>query len=78
MIEFHTLTVDSRGHTDVIDITAKVAACVKGDAIAVVFVSGLTAGITTIEYEHGLVKDIREAWEKIAPEKADPPSPKRS
>ncbi len=30
---------------------------------------GSTAGITTIEYEPGLVKDIKIAYEKVAPEK---------
>jgi secondary thiamine-phosphate synthase enzyme len=30
-------------------------------------VVGSTAGITTIEYEPGLVEDLRKAFEKIAP-----------
>ncbi len=33
MIETRSFSVDSRGHTDVIDITAKVAACVRGDGM---------------------------------------------
>ena len=32
-----------------------------------VFVSGSTAGITSIEYEPGLLKDLPEAFEKLAP-----------
>src|SRR5688572_30260727 len=60
--------LETQGHTDVIDITAQVAEAVEGDGVAVVFISGSTAGITTIEFEPGLVKDIREAFEKIAPE----------
>ena len=32
-----------------------------------VFVTGSTAGVTTIEYEPGLVADIKEAFERIAP-----------
>jgi secondary thiamine-phosphate synthase enzyme len=38
--------------------------------VAVVFVPGSTAAVTTIEYEPGLVKDVKEAFEKIAPEGA--------
>jgi secondary thiamine-phosphate synthase enzyme len=33
-----------------------------------VFVVGSTAGLTTIEYEPGLVHDIKKAFERIAPE----------
>ena len=37
------------------------------DGMALVFVAGSTAGITTVEYESGLVSDLKEAFEKIAP-----------
>jgi secondary thiamine-phosphate synthase enzyme len=57
---------------DVIDITEKVAATVQESGlqagIAVVFVPGATAAVTTIEHEPGLVDDIKAAIERIAPE----------
>jgi secondary thiamine-phosphate synthase enzyme len=34
---------------------------------ALVFVSGSTAALTTIEYEPGLLKDLPAAFERIAP-----------
>jgi len=34
---------------------------------ATLFVTGSTAGITTIEYEEGLVKDFSELMEKLIP-----------
>ena len=34
------------------------------------FIPGSTAGLTTIEYEPGLLKDIPETFEKIAPQNA--------
>ena len=37
----------------------------------VLFVSGSTAGITTIEYELGLVKDLRDMFERIVPSSFD-------
>ena len=46
------------------------AALVRSDlraGTATVFVPGSTAGLTTVEIEPGLVKDLREAFEKIAP-----------
>ena len=36
--------------------------------ICLVFVSGSTAGITTIEYESGAVSDLKRALEQMAPE----------
>ena len=38
------------------------------EGLATVFVSGSTAGITTLEFESGLVKDIRDFFERIVPQ----------
>lgn len=69
MIRTETFRVRTRGHTDIVDITSRVAELVRGRGIATVFVSGSTAGITTIEYEPGLLQDLKDAFEKIAPER---------
>ena len=66
-----SVEISTRGHTDIIDITPQVER-VLGDAKLkrgnlTVFVSGSTAGITSIEYEPGLLKDLPEAFEKLAP-----------
>ncbi len=64
-------TISTKGRGDVIDITAKVAkeAQLSGvdDGLAVVFVPGSTAAITTIEYEPGVINDLKKVLEKIAP-----------
>jgi secondary thiamine-phosphate synthase enzyme len=64
----------TRGNTDVVDITSKVSELVRGSGVAegvvTLFVVGSTAGLTTIEYEPGLVQDLKEAFEKIAPARA--------
>ncbi|HDD46092.1 MAG TPA: YjbQ family protein, partial [Candidatus Aenigmarchaeota archaeon] len=71
MVEFYRVRVRTKGNTDVIDITQHVADAVeksnKKDGIAVVFVPGSTAAITTIEYEPNLVKDIKNIMEKLVP-----------
>lgn len=63
--------VSTKGHTDVIDITKTVGQLVTKHKLktgnVTVFVSGSTAGVTTVEYEPGLVKDLPEAFERIAP-----------
>lgn len=65
------LQVSTKGHTDIIDITKSVAQLLAKhklkDGNATVFVSGSTAGVTTVEYEPGLVKDLPEAFERVAP-----------
>lgn len=38
---------------------------------ATVFVAGSTAGVTTVEFEPGLVKDLNEFFQKIIPEGPD-------
>lgn len=65
------LRLQTRGDTDVIDVTEDVARCVSESGItsgtATVFIPGSTAGVTTIEYESGAVRDFREAVDRIAP-----------
>ena len=62
---------NTKGFTDVIDITPEVKSLLNKhrlkDGQVTVFVGGSTGGITTIEYESGLLKDLPEALEKIAP-----------
>ena len=64
--------VPTKGYTDIVDITGRVAEAVKKSGltsgIALAFVAGSTAGITTIEYESGAVSDLKRALEQIAPE----------
>jgi secondary thiamine-phosphate synthase enzyme len=66
-----TFSLSTRGFNDIIDISSSVQKLAAKTGIkngqATIFVSGSTAGITTIEYEPGLIKDLPEALEKIAP-----------
>jgi secondary thiamine-phosphate synthase enzyme len=64
--------ISTQGHTDIIDITSQVKEVLSKSRLKegqlTVFVSGSTAAITTIEYEPGLLKDLPDALEKVAPE----------
>ena len=64
-------TVNTAGNTDIIDITKEVQNCVyqhaQKNGLVCVSVQGSTSAVTTIEFEEGLVKDLREALEKVAP-----------
>ena len=63
--------VETAGFGDILDITGQVQmglaeSCLL-DGNVTVFVSGSTAGITTIEYEPGAVDDLKKAIERQAP-----------
>jgi secondary thiamine-phosphate synthase enzyme len=66
-----TVHVSTRGDDEIVDLTARVQALVRKhgyrEGQALVFVSGSTAGLTTIEYEPGLLQDLPAAFERIAP-----------
>ena len=63
--------INTKGFTDIIDITSQITDLTKKhdikNANAHIYVIGSTASITTLEYEPGLIKDLPEALEKIAP-----------
>lgn len=65
------LTEKSQGFCDIINITAKVQEQVKKEQVqkglVTLFVPGSTAALTTIEYEPGLVQDLKELVEKLIP-----------
>lgn len=67
--------VNTHGFTDIIDITQKVKHAVYKyslqNAQVNVYVAGSTVSITNIEYEPGLLVDLPQALEKIAPVEAD-------
>lgn len=66
------ITLPTRGHGQVIDITREVSEVVRASRISsgtvTVFVPGATAGVTTIEYEPGLIEDIDDLFERVAPQ----------
>ena len=72
MVVTERISLETKGHCDIIDITREVAEQVARANIAsgtvTLFVAGSTAGITTIEFEPGLISDLKEAWQRLAPD----------
>ena len=62
--------VDTKGRTDILDITPQVERAVSksgiSSGIVLVFTPGSTAGLTTIEYEPGAISDLKDAIARIA------------
>jgi len=70
-IETYSISISTKGNCDIIDITDNVSDLIVDNNFTegnvLVFVGGSTAGITTIEYEPGLLKDYPKFFERIAP-----------
>jgi len=74
-VQTHRLQVETRGNCQVLDLTERIRAALASGSLrsgtVTVFVVGSTAGITTTEFEPGLVNhDLKANYEKLAPENA--------
>jgi len=71
MVVTKRFSLQTKGNCDIIDITPQVAQQVAETGInsgtVTVFISGSTAGITTIEFESGLLSDFQSMWERTIP-----------
>lgn len=70
-VSSRTFTLQTSGNGEMIDITSEVAESVRGSGassgVITVFVPGSTAGVTTIEFEPGLVEDMDEMFDRLIP-----------
>jgi secondary thiamine-phosphate synthase enzyme len=66
-----SFTIETRGETDIVDVTDYVEDTLNrsglSDGTATVFVGGSTAGLMTVEFESGLLQDLRDTFERMAP-----------
>ena len=70
-IEFFSLHLTTTAATDVLDLTslvqARVAAAEVRDGLLTLFTPGSTAALTTIEFEPGVVNDLKKAIDRLIP-----------
>ncbi len=74
-VETHDIQISTRGNAQVLDLTPQLVDILNKAGIAngtaTLFAVGSTAGITTTEFEPGLVnRDLKHCFEQIAPENA--------
>ena len=66
-----SISISTQGFSDMKDLTSEVTKKLSDsglqNGIVNLFVPGSTGGLTTIEYESGLVEDFSELLEKIIP-----------
>jgi len=66
------ITFQTKGNCDIIDISSQVAKEVEQSGVSngtvTLFISGSTAGVTTIEYEPRLLSDFENMWDRVIPQ----------
>ena len=71
MVSSKKIRLQTRGNCEIADITSEVSQAVMESGLkagtVTVFVSGSTAGVTTVEYEPGLIADLQAAFERLVP-----------
>ena len=67
------IEIDTTAGSDIIDLTARAAAVCSasgiGQGLLTVHVPGSTGAVTTIEYESGVLEDLKRVLEELAPAK---------
>ena len=70
-VSTHTLSLKTRGDADIHDITDQVSDAVRvskiQDGTVTIFCPSSTSGLTTIEYESGVLSDLRRLFDEIIP-----------
>jgi len=66
------VSLHTEGNCDIRDITGEVRRELRetgmNAGIVTVFVPGATGGVTTVEFEGGLVRDLKEMFDSVAPQ----------
>jgi secondary thiamine-phosphate synthase enzyme len=64
-----TININTRGNTDILDITEQVSRAVSesqlNNGVATIFTPSSTSGLTTIEYESGCLSDLKRLFDEI-------------
>ena len=75
MVVTKQLSINTRGEGDILDVTEDVAEAVVESSlksgVVTIFVPGSTGALTTIEYEPGLLKDLPNVLERVAPKRLE-------
>ena len=70
--EVTEISIKTTAKIDILDLTPKVREVMKRSHVqngtVTLFIPGSTAALTTIEYERGVINDLKEAINRMAPE----------
>ena len=64
--------IETKGFNDIHNITSLVQDFIKelpfSEGSVIIFVPGSTGGVTTIEFESGVIADLKDAFERLIPQ----------
>ncbi len=70
-VNLNHIILSTAGNTDIIDITQKVIDCIHSSSLknglVTVFCPSSTSGVTTLEYEQGVLLDLKRIFNEIVP-----------
>jgi len=71
-VQNHQIVVQTTDRTDIIDLTQLVSNAIEKEPVnngaVTLFIPGSTAALTTIEFESGVINDLKKAIDRMAPE----------
>jgi secondary thiamine-phosphate synthase enzyme len=70
-VKSYDFNIDTKGYGDIIDVSKRVQELVRKsgltNGIVTVFIPGSTASVTTVEFESGLLEDLKGAFDRLVP-----------
>jgi secondary thiamine-phosphate synthase enzyme len=70
-VKLNHIFLTTRGDTDILDITQQVSECINSsklmNGLVTIFCPSSTSGVTTIEYEPGVLQDLKHIFDEIVP-----------
>ena len=70
-VKLNHIFLTSGGNSEIIDITQKVSDCIVSSTLAnglvTIFCPSSTSGVTTLEYEPGVVQDLKRIFNELVP-----------
>ena len=71
-VRLNHIFLTTRGNTDILDITQKVDECIHSsglkNGLVTIFCPSSTSGITTIEFEPGVLHDLEKIFDELVPQ----------
>jgi secondary thiamine-phosphate synthase enzyme len=70
-IQLNHIFLSATGNTEIIDITQKVSECIVAsdlkNGLVTIFCPSSTSGVTTLEFEPGVLQDLKRIFDEIVP-----------
>jgi secondary thiamine-phosphate synthase enzyme len=70
-VKLNHIFLTTGGNTEIIDITQKVSDCIASSGLSnglvTIFCPSSTSGVTTLEFEPGVLQDLKRIFEELVP-----------